>query len=61
MAYAPKRAEGTFYRSTRTGSPRGTFGMAEGGGGRHDSGNSTPRREPGPVIPRIPRPRPASE
>lgn len=60
MAYAPKRAEGTFYRSTLAGSPRGTFGMAEGGGW-HGSGNSTPRREPGPVIPRIPRPRPASE
>lgn len=47
--------------SDRARSRHGAFGMAEDRDGRRGDADGAPRREPGPVIPRIPRPRPASE
>jgi hypothetical protein len=61
MSYAPKRTVGVFRRGVLAARRHGAFAMAEDGDGRPGGSSGSPRREPGPVIPRIPRPRPASE
>lgn len=61
MSHAPKHATEVFTGSVLAGSQHGAFWMAGADGDRHGGGKGSPRHEPGPVIPRIPQPRPASE
>lgn len=60
MSYAPRHAKAGSASSAVPGK-RQLSGMAEGDGERRGDRDGTTRRESGPVIPLIPRPRPASE